>query len=59
MASGNNQKPLRGYRMSKTIKKLLDELAALLRRQEPGAADRAIEAIKNEESRKDGEKWTN
>jgi predicted transcriptional regulator len=45
--------------MNKAIKKLLDELAALLRRQEPGAADRAIEAIKNEESRKDGEKWTN
>jgi predicted transcriptional regulator len=44
--------------MSKTIKRLLDELAALLRRQEPGAADRAIEAIKNEE-RKDGETWTN
>ena len=45
--------------MSKAIKKLLDELAALLKRQKPGAADRAIEAIKNEESRKDGETWTN
>lgn len=45
--------------MSKAIKRLLDELAALLKRQEPGAADRAIEQIKIEESRKDGEKWTN
>lgn len=45
--------------MSKTIQKLLDELAAIFKRQEPGAADRAIEAIKIEESRKDGKKWIN
>ena len=44
----------------KSIRRLLDELAALLKRQEPGAADLAIDTIKKEEeSRKDGEKWTN
>ncbi len=44
--------------MNKAIKRLLDDLAALLRRQEPGASDRAIETIKNEE-RKEGKTWTN
>jgi len=45
--------------MTAKIRKLLDQLADLLRKQEPGAADRAIESIKSEESRKDGETWTN
>lgn len=35
--------------MKAKIRKLLDELAALLKRQEPGTADRAIEQIKAEE----------
>jgi division protein CdvB (Snf7/Vps24/ESCRT-III family) len=45
--------------MKESIKKILDELARLLSKQEPGAADRAIEAAKSEESRKDGKEWTN
>lgn len=45
--------------MTAKIRKLLNELAALLKKQEPGAADRAIEAIKIEESRKDVKTWTN
>jgi hypothetical protein len=45
--------------MKAKIRKLLDELAALLKKQDPGAVDRAIESIKSEESRKDGEKWIN
>jgi len=35
--------------MKAKIKKLLDELAALLKRQEPGAADHAIDTAKSEE----------
>lgn len=45
--------------MKESIKNILDKLAALLKKQEPGAADRAIESIKSEESRKDGKTWTN
>jgi len=35
--------------MKESIKKLLDQLAALLSRQKPGAADRALNEIKKEE----------
>jgi hypothetical protein len=45
--------------MKAKIRKLLDELAALLKKQDPGAVDRAIESIKSEKSRRDGETWKN
>jgi len=35
--------------MKESIKQLLDKLAALLRQQEPGAADCALDAAKSEE----------
>jgi len=35
--------------MKESIKKLLDQLADLLRKQEPGAADRALNEIRKEE----------
>jgi len=35
--------------MKAKIRKLLDELAALLKKQDPGAVDRAIESVKSEE----------
>lgn len=59
MAGNHNKTALRGNSMTAKIRKLLDQLANLLRQQEPGAADRALESIKSEESQKDGKEWTN
>jgi hypothetical protein len=35
--------------MKESIKNILDKLAALLKQQEPGAADRAIDEVKSQE----------
>lgn len=50
MGGSDSIKPLSaGGSMKKSLKQLLDKLAALLKTQEPGAADRALDAIKSEE----------
>lgn len=35
--------------MKESLKKILDQLAELLKKQKPGAADRALDEIKKEE----------
>ncbi|MDD2998144.1 MAG: hypothetical protein PHV05_03710 [Candidatus Riflebacteria bacterium] len=40
--------------MKATVKKLLDELALLLKKQPPGSADKAIDAAKAAEERGKG-----